>query len=464
MNAEPSSEYSPAKGTGNGHPQHAGVSGKLGDEVSHVPIHYSARTTISVTVFAVLIAIGLSVVFFLEHRSRLNAAAALQLRTTLAGDRAISVDVVRVQRAASNGVLNLPGDARSFYETTIFGRTNGYVSKWFVDIGDHVKANQVLATIETPELDDQLNESKANLAQLNAQANVAATTAQYAKVTFDRWEAAAPEGAVSQQERDGKKADLDSAVAKVDAAKSEVNLGHAQVQRLETLEKFKAVIAPFDGVITQRYLDIGSLVTAGSTTNTTPLYTISQYDRIRVFVEVPQPAVEDIHVGMQAGVTTQQLPGQSFDGTVDRTASSIDPRSRTLKVEVLVPNPKLILIPGMYVQVNFQTSHAQTPLRIPAAALAFGPEGPQVAVVGNDKRLRFRPVTIARDMGDFVEIASGISEGDMVALNVGSQVNEGEEVEVNTIELAPTVAPSRPALPAPAVLNIPTAAVGTAIH
>ncbi len=266
---------------------------------THVPVHYSRRTPLNVIFFALIVAAALAILFFWVRHSRRKATATLETDTAQLAEQAVPVDVVRIHHSVGESLLTLPGDARAFYETTLFGRTNGYVSKWFVDIGDLVTDNQVLATIETPELDDQLHESKANFAQLNAQANVAATNAQFAKVSFDRWEAAAPEGAVSQQERDEKKAELDSARAKLEAAKAAVNLAQAQMQRLETLEKFKQVTAPFDGVITQRHLDIGSLVTAGSTTNTTPLYTISQYHQMRIFVDVPQSAVPDIHIGMR---------------------------------------------------------------------------------------------------------------------------------------------------------------------
>jgi RND family efflux transporter MFP subunit len=431
---------------------------------SHVPVNFSRRTRGSVTLFAIVFAVGLLAIFLWVRHSRATASAELQTDTTREIDRANPVDVVRVQRASAQGVLNLPGDAKPFYETTIFGRTNGYVSKWLVDIGDHVTENQILATIQTPELDDQLHESKANLAQTKAQANVAATNSQFAKVSYDRWEAAAPEGAVSQQERDEKKAELDSALAKLEAAKAAVNLGEAQVQRLETLEKFKQVVAPFDGVITQRFLDIGSLVTAGSTTNTTPLYTISQSTRMRVFVDVPQPVIQDIQVGMHATVVARELPGQIFTGVVDRTAAAIDPKSRTLKVEVLVPNPKLTLLPGMYVQTTFETSRKNAPLRIPAAALTFGPDGPQVAVVGEDHRLTFRPVTIGRDMGEVVEISSGLSENEMVALNVGSQVATGDQVDARPVEVAPST-PSRPIVPKGSAGSAhSTAAASTADH
>jgi RND family efflux transporter MFP subunit len=431
------------------------------DSHSHVPVNYSRGTGRSVIIFAAIVVVGLLIAFLVVHHSRGTTSADLQAQATLDAEQAVPIDVVRVEHASADALLTLPGDARAFYETTIFGRTNGYVSKWFVDIGDRVKENQVLATIETPELDDQLHETKANFAQLQAQANVAATNAKFAKVSFDRWEAAAPEGAVSQQERDEKKAELDSAVAKLEAAKSAVNLGQAQVQRLQTLEKFKQVVAPFDGVITQRFLDIGSLVTAGSTTNTTPLYTISQSNQIRIFVDVPQPAVQDIHVGMRARATVRELPGQIFGGIVDRTASAIDPRSRTLKVEVLAPNPNLTLLPGMYVQVSFETSRTDTPLRIPAAALIFGPDGPEVAVVGEDQKLTFRPVTIGKDTGDAVEISSGLSENELVGLNVGSQVISGEQVAAHLVEIAPRQTPSKIAPHGSAASGLPTAAATT---
>ena len=362
----------------------------------------------SVTLFAGIVAVGLLIAFPVVHHLRATATNSLEAEATRLSARPVPVDVVRVHYGARETILTLPGDARAFYETTIFGRTNGYVSKWLVDIGDRVKDGQLLAMIETPELDDQLHETRANFAQMQAQANVAATNARFAKISDDRW-ASPPRKAPSPNRNATKKRPSpDSALAKLEAAKSAVNLGKAQVQRLETLEKFKQVVAPFDGVITQRFLDIGSLVTAGSTTNTTPLYTISQSNQIRVFVDVPQPAVPDIHVGMHAKAMVRELPGQEFSGTVDRTAASIDPKSRTLKVEVLVPNPKLDLLPGMYVQVIFATNRSNPPLRVPAAALIFGSDGPEVAVVANDKRVTFRPIKIARDMGDAVEVATGI--------------------------------------------------------
>jgi RND family efflux transporter MFP subunit len=227
---------------------------------------------------------------------------------------------MHVQYAAADNLIELPGEARSFYETVIFARTSGYLSKWLVDIGDSVKEGQVLATIDNPELDDQLVAAKAKVEELKAQVNVAQSNVNFAKLSYDRWFGAAPEGAVSEQERDQKKSELDSSLAKLEAAKAQVASGQAEVQRLNTLEKFKTVVAPYDGTITQRHVDVGALVTAGSTNNTSSLFTISQSGQIRVIVDVPQPAVADIKVGMPVSVRVAEYPGRTFTGKVDRRA------------------------------------------------------------------------------------------------------------------------------------------------
>ncbi|MDB5289692.1 MAG: Efflux transporter periplasmic adaptor subunit [Phycisphaerales bacterium] len=406
---------------------------------SHVPTHFKKRTQFRVIVFALLAAAVLVSVFVLGQHSRGKAASELADAVHHSAEQPISVDVVRVERAGAETALTLPGEATSFYETVLYARTSGYLRKWLVDIGDTVKEGQVLATIETPELDEQLNEAKAKAVALRAEAHVAETSSEFARISSARLQAAATddEGAVSKQERDQKKSELDASLAKLEAAKAQVSLGDAEVKRLETLESFKNVAAPFDGIITARSTDLGALVTAGSTTNTTPLFTLSKTDQIRVFVDVPQKAVPDVHVGMSASISVRELPGRVFTGQVTRTTGAINSASRKLKVEVLVPNPDLALLPGMYLQVSFQTSRKNPPLRIPASALAFGPHGPQVAVVGADGRVSFHDITIGRDLGDSVEIGSGLSGGEAVALNIGNQVVEGERVEAHEREAAP---------------------------
>jgi RND family efflux transporter MFP subunit len=403
-------------------------------EHSHVPVHYVPGTQRRVALFGGGVAVALAVVFVLGLWSRHRTEAALEQGVREAAEQPAVVNIVHVEPAGAQEILALPGEARSFYETTLFARTSGYVSKWLVDIGDRVTEGQALATIETPELDDQLAEARAKVDQLKAEVHVADTSAAFAKITVGRMEAAAPQGAVSRQEYDQKKSEYDASLAKLEAARAQVALADAEVHRLETLAKFKSVTAPFGGTITQRYVDVGALVTAGSTTNTTPMFTISQADRIRVYVDVPESAAPTIKVGMTVNAEAREYPGKKFVGKVDRTAQSVDPASRTLKVEVLVPNPDLVLLPGMYLQVTFQSSRSHPPLRIPAAALCMRPSGPQVAVVGKDGRVTFRPITIAHDLGDYIEVDSGLTDGEAVAMNVGNGVTDGEIVQAHDMD------------------------------
>ena len=219
---------------------------------------------------------------------------------------------------------------------------------------------------------------------------------------------------------------------------------------LEALTAFKKVVAPFDGVVIDRRIDIGDLVTAGSTASTSPLYTVAQADKIRVFVDVPQALSGDVRVGMTAVANSDQFRGHPFSGKVARTSNAIDLAARTLKVEVDVENPDLLLMPGAYLEVNLQTAEARSSLLVPAAALTFRSGGPQVAIVGKDGVVKFRNVTISRELGDSVEISSGITDGEMVALNVSNQVSDGDHVQAvvqpSAQEQTPTPTPHETAL------------------
>lgn len=423
------------------------------DHHSRTPVNYSPRTRGGVIFFAVVVAIALIVAFALVHRNRAAAQARLAEATIGQSRQSLPVDVLRIGRASAAKLLTLPGNTQAFYETTLFARTSGYLHNWVVDIGDRVKAGAPLAYIDTPELDDQLRGAKSKLNELAAEAEVADASLKFAQVSADRWSKGAPDGVVSAQESDQKQSELVEATAKLKTARAAVELGNTEVQRLETLEKFKTVVAPFDGVITRRQIDIGDLVTAGSTSNTTPLFSIAQSNQIRVFVEVPQVAVGDIRVGMPASVIVGDLGSETFPGTVDRTANSLDSRSRTLKVEVLVNNPRLELLPGMYVQVVFETSRKDPPLKVPPSALTFGAGGSaQVAVVSSDGHVSFHPITIARDLGTEIEVGSGLKDGDAVALNVGNQVVNGEKVDPHYVaEESPAPAMSVPPATGPAM-------------
>ncbi|HZL35585.1 MAG TPA: efflux RND transporter periplasmic adaptor subunit [Tepidisphaeraceae bacterium] len=407
--------------------------------VHHVPIHHAGNTRRSIAVFAIIVALILCVAFALVERAKRTTQANLAADTARSADAPVAVEVVPVVRAGAGKIITLPGNTRAFNETSIYARVSGYLKSWNHDMGDSVRKNEVLAEIETPELDHQIDEATAKVAQLKSEVKVANAAVKFAKVSYER-EANANkdvEGSVSLQERDEKEAELESDLAKVAAAQSAVTLGQAELDRLAALGKFREVVAPFDGIVTFRDTDIGALVTAGSTSNTTPLFTVSQSNQMRVFVKVPESAVPEIRLHMDAQATSRELPGRTFTGKVSRTDDAIDPVSRTLTVEVLIPNPKLVLMPGMYVQVTFQTSRQNPPLRVPASAMAFSPRGPQVAVVGSDGKIFFHDVTISRDMGDAVELGSGVNEGDLVALNVGNQVVDGEKVDAHRVEAAP---------------------------
>jgi len=325
-------------------------------------------------------------------------------------------------------MLTLPGETRGWYSSTIYARVNGYLAKWFVDIGDRVKKDQVLATIDTPDLDAQLAAAQAQLVAQQAEEKVKEADAEFAKTTYERWQGS-PKGVVSDQEREDKKARYEGGIAQLNAARARVDLDQANVDRLTFLTKFKQVTAPFDGVITERRVDIGDLITAGSTANTTSLFRIVQSDQIRVFADVPQTASVHLDVGTQAEITATDYPGRVFKGNITRTSRSIDPRARTLRVEVDLPNKDFVLVPGMYVTVTFHLKPT-TFVQVPASALLFRAGGPQVALVDKSGTVKFQDVNIARDDGSFVEIASGLAEGDQVALNISNQIADGQKVTI----------------------------------
>jgi RND family efflux transporter MFP subunit len=305
------------------------------------------------------------------------------------------------------------------------------VGSWKVDIGDHVKKGQVLATIETPDLDAKLAAAEAKVKAAQALVVSRQADADFAKTTYVRWKDS-PKGVVSEQEREAKKAGYDSAVAQLNEAKAQVGLDQANVDQYTAFTRFKQVVAPYDGTITQRNIDIGNLVVANSA-STTPLYRMVKDDPIRVFVFVPQSAASDIKIGVEAGIKAYNIPDREFNGKVARTANAIDPQTRTLRVEVDIPNPDHTLVPGMYVNVDFQVPTGGL-VQVPAAALVFRSGGPQVGLVDNNDRMTFRKVTIIRDNGETVELGAGVSGGDRVALNIGNQIVDGDSVDVRELQ------------------------------
>jgi RND family efflux transporter MFP subunit len=387
---------------------------------------------LKLTVIAVLLSVALAIGFFIVQRHKADATAALDSQAVSQEGEAPAVDVVSVNYAPATESIGYPGETRGWYESTIYARVNGYVDKWFVDIGDRVHKGQVLATIETPDLDAQLQAAQHQLVVSQSQVEVVKAQADFAKSTYDRWRDS-PKGVVSEQEREEKKAEFTSSVAQMRAAEAKVSADQADVDRLNAIEGYKQVTAPFDGVITSRHIDIGDLVTSGSTSSTTSLYTVAQISEIRIFVDVPQRAIAGMDVGVPAVATSDEFPGRKFEGKITRTSHAIDPATRTLHVEVDLENPDLVLMPGMYLQEHFEITHRGL-LRVPASALMFRSGGPQVAVVTDDDKINFRDVTIAIDNGDFVEIGSGISANEKVALNLSDQIAEGDKVAATDVD------------------------------
>jgi RND family efflux transporter MFP subunit len=384
---------------------------------------------------AAIVVIGVLIaVFILVFAVRAFKSHSLAEDTTRAADAPAEVDVTTVKAAAAATGLTLPGETAAWYEATIYARVDGYVSHWFVDIGDHVKAGQVMAVIDTPDLDAQFAASQAKLRTAQANVNVREARADFARTTYDRWHES-PKGVVSEQETADKKADYESAKASLLAAQADVKQAQGDVDKYMAFEQFKKVTAPFAGVIIERNIDIGNLVTVGSTAPTSTLYRMTQNAPIRVFVDVPQDAASWMKVGTPVDVATNGAGRRVFSGTIARTSNAINPQARTLKVEVDIPNKDGSLVPGLYVDATFYV-RAEGVSEVPAAAIMLRAKGPEVAVV-RDGHVQFREVTIAEDNGETVNLASGVQPGDQAVLNINSQISDGDPVDVVRVDGKP---------------------------
>lgn len=394
----------------------------------HVPTHYAASTTGKVILFAAVLILGLGAIFLFRFFMQRHEDLALNSELEQSASQPMVVDVVHARPSAHARELKLPGDAMAYIDTTIYALTSGYLKDVKVDIGDSVSAGDLLALIETPELDDQAVAAAAKVDELKAQVGVAQTSRDFAKISFQRWDESTSDGSVSKQERDQKKAELDSAEAKLKAADAQLASGKAELKRLQTLQTFKEVRAPFAGIITDRRVDIGKLIRG--TSDTTPLFNLRNIDQIRVEVEVPQNAAPDIRAKMPATVT---FAGRKFPGTVGRTSSSINTSTRTMQVEVVVPNPEHALLPGVHVEVALETATGQPQLEVPASALLFRSKGPAVAAIGPTGKVTYKDVHITRDSGDFVQV-DGLQPNETVALNISNAVMDGDLVQTHDLD------------------------------
>jgi RND family efflux transporter MFP subunit len=356
---------------------------------------------------AALIVIGLVIGLvprWIAHRKLLAQAGA---------DSNLLISVISAVPEKSDLGTPLPANVEAFIQASIHARASGYLKDWFVDIGDHVTNGQVLAEIDTPELDEQLAQAKAQLDQAKASLDLA-------KITADRWNTLLKTASVSEQDAAEKRSDYVLQQANVEAAR-------ANLQRLTDLKAFDRVTAPFTGVITARNTDIGQLIAAGSGPE---LFGMAQTDPLRVYVQVPQQYVHDIEDGQKAQLTFLEIPGRTFKATVTQTSGAVDPTTRTLQVELQVPNPKGDIFAGSYAQVRFNESADPAALTISDNAIIFRAEGTQVALVGPDNKVQLRDVKVGRDFGDIIEVLDGLTANDRVVDNPPDSIANGMSVEV----------------------------------
>jgi RND family efflux transporter MFP subunit len=366
-------------------------------------------------VAVVLVAGAVTAAWGISSRARTLTALTRETRET----SATAVAVIPLSRGSAAEDLSLPGNVQAYTDAAIFARTSGYLSRRYADIGSRVVAGQVLAEIDSPEIDQQLLQARADLATAKANESLAKTTAE-------RYQELIKTDSVSRQ-------DLDNANGSYDAKKAEVLSADANVKRLEALEKFKTIRAPFAGVITARNTDIGALIGSGSTA--VELFHVAAIDRLRVSVNVPEMYARGARLGTDASVELQERPGRRFPGRIARTAGSIDPSSRTLLVEIDLDNRSGELMPGAYAEVHFKLPTDAATFRLPVNTLIFRGEGLRVATV-KDGLVRLVPITLGRDFGSTVEVVSGLTGAETIIVNPPDSLTDGQAVTVTPAEPA----------------------------
>jgi len=374
------------------------------------------RTGRSVIAFFAAMAVGGVGLAAIGLVPRAGADAELAAGTQAVADARRTVTAVSAARNAQSYELRLPGSTAPLQSTVLYARTDGYLKAFHVDIGDRVKAGQLLAEIESPETNDQLREARATLEQNRANLDLAAQRLDRVKGLY--------------QERAAGRGELDDLTALYNSAVAAVRVSEAVVSRLETEVSFQKVTAPFDGIVTQRNVELGSLVTAGSASSVAPLFRVEQNDTLRVYVDVPQSAAPSVSVGQPVQIELREFPGQRFDGRVARTAGSVDAATRTLRTEIHVPNPGGRLFSGAYAQVLLGVNDPRNPLRVPAAALVIDATGPQVVVVSPAGTISRQVVTLGRDFGKDVEVTAGLTGDEKLVANPRDDLRDGESVRV----------------------------------
>jgi RND family efflux transporter MFP subunit len=423
---------------------------KAHSPLEHPPRPKRGTIALLVAIAAVLFAVAFFTGYIPHHKRDLEVIA----ESNSQNEALPNASVVAVTRASGMGDLVLPGNIQAVTEAPIVARADGYVKRRYVDIGDRVTAGQLLAEVDAPDLDQQVrqaqaavDQSQADLARASAALEQGKANESIAKVTATRWDNLVKRGAVSKQENDQYQAQYQAQAANVraleqavDAAKGNIAAMQANVGRMTEMQGYLKVRAPFAGVVTLRNVDVGTLINTGNTM----LFRIAQTNPLRTYLNVPQSSASDIRVGQTATLATPELPERKFSGAVTRTSNAMDPSSRTLLVEVQVPNPEGKLLPGMYVDVDLHIPRRDPPLLLPSDTLLVRPEGTLVAALDSKDRVHFQPVVVGRDFGSQIEILSGLSNGQRVIANPNDAVQEGVQVHPVMVATGNARAPKRP--------------------
>jgi len=410
-------------------------------------------STVSLVLIALLLAVLIVVGFFVGYLPRQRREAVLAAESKETGRTLPVVNVSRVTRSAGNSLLVLPGNIQAVTEAPILARATGYIRKRYVDIGDRVKAGQVVAEVEAPELDQQILQANATIDQAKSGVQQAEAAIQQgranenlARLTAGRMANLLGRGVISKQDNDNaqaqyaaQQANVEALVKAAAAMRSSVTAAEANLARLNQIKTYQTVRAPFDGVITLRNVDTGALVNEGSTL----LFRVAQTATLRTYINLPQADAESVKVGQHAIVSIAELPGRKFDGVVARTSNALDPATRTLLTELQVRNADGALMPGMFAQVDLTVPRKYPPLLIPGDTLVVRSDGPQVAVVRPDATVHFTRIQLGRDYGDRLEVLSGLEEGQQLAVNPSDEVREG--VKVNPVAAPEKAAPEKAA-------------------
>jgi RND family efflux transporter MFP subunit len=395
------------------------------DQAESTPAKRQPRKTarlLSVSAVALVIAVAVEGIW--HRQSQEKAVAAWTDAAAIP-----TVDIVHPSKGAPEQHVVLPGDIHAWYQAPIYARVNGYLKNWYFDFGAQVKKGDVLADIETPEIDAQLTAAKAKLNASSAAVKVRDAEVQFAKTTYARWRDSPP-GVVSVQERETKQADYEAGIARLNAAKADMAAAQADIDRLESLESFKMVRAPFDGVVTARETDIGALINAGSDGTARELFSVADTHKVRIYVKVPQRLTGNIHPGLTAELRLPQYPGKVFTAKATTTTHSVDPSSRTLLVELQADNPDGLLQPGTYVEAQLNLPSDPNTVLIPSSAILFRQHGLEAAVVGGNDKITLKKISLGRNRGVQVEVMDGLVPTDRVVDSPPDSLGSGDVVRI----------------------------------